>query len=663
MLRPFLLLTLAFAAWLCPAAPLEAQNQPVPLPYVFHDDRGSNWDVMYDGSIGDGGNDLYDGGGRLFVNNSAQYQSPTQLATLDSLHNELTFPPQPIAGLNISRRVAVLPSLSTVRFTEVLENPTDTSIKVQLRCYFNMGGSVQQAEPLVDEHKPRQPVGYAISDQNNAVAMIAAGRSSKMSVRFNYRINDDNVDIFYDVEVPPRQTVAVVHCQLRRQNASEAANAWKDLKEKELLKDMPRDLRRRVVNFPTGDGYVGDREILRGDALDIVELRGGDTYRGTVKVDRFHLQTLYGPIILPAEKVVGLLNVGLFRPTQLLITSEGEVFGGRLDVDVIKLQLTSGQITLIPLSQVTRLGFRKRPGEPEEWNFESKSMAYLSGGERMRVRLPGTDFNLATPSGPIRLNPSVVASIVFQGEQNNVPEVHLTDGSRLSALLGTSWFDMALVGLGSEQRARIPAAALQRFNFAPEPETDPLTPSFTLSNHDRLVGTLGGTLSLETPFDTLHVEGAQVKAMTHTRAGEHDVQITLWDDSTLSGRLVESHVTCLLKCGVIIRVPIALVETYSQPLPLPSPPMVEQIKRVARELDADDWKIRDQAQTQILAIGPPAMSVLRQIQPTSPAEAAQRIELIIQRLSSELDQSGGSSTGVGVPIEGANGNVIPMFLR
>jgi hypothetical protein len=645
------------------ADPADASSlQLTPLPYVFHDDRGSTWDVQYDGSIGDGGNDLYDGGGRLFINNSAQYQSPTQQASLDALHNELSFAPQPIAGLNISRRVAVLPNLSTVRFTEVLENPTGVAIKVQLRCYFNMGGSVQEAQPLIDDRKPRQPIGYALGDQNNAVAMIAAGRTAKIPVRFNFRVNDDNVDIFYDVEVPAHQTIAIVHCQLRRQKVSESANAWKDLREKDLLRDIPRDLRRRIVNFPTGDGYVGDLEILRGDTLDVAELRGGDTCRGTLKLDTFRLQTLYGPITLPADKVVGLLNVGLFRPTQLLVTTEGEVFGGRLiDTSSIKFQLTSGQITHIPLAQITRIGLRKRPGEPEEWNFENKAMAYLSGGERMRVRLPTADFNLATPSGPIRLNPAVVASIVFQGPDNNVPEVHLTDGSRLSALLGTSWFDMALVGLGAEQRARIPAAALQRFSFAAERESDlPLTPAFTLFNHDRLVGTLGGTLSLETPFDTLHIEGPEVKAVTHTKAGsEHDIQITLWDDSTLSGRLVESHVTAQLKCGVVLRIPIALIENYAQPLPLPSPPMVQRIKQIARELDADDWKIRDQAQSRILAVGPPAMAVLRQIKTTAPAEAAQRIELILQRLSNELDSASNPST----PTEPGDFNVAPIFPR
>ena len=651
--------------------PLFAQNQPVSLPHVFNDESGSSWDVQYDGSIGDGGNDLYDGGGRLFINNNTQYQSPNQQATLDAGRNELSFPPAQLNGLNVSRKVAVLGSISTVRFTEILENPTGSPIKVQLRCYFNLGGSVQQSVPLVDDKRPRAPAGYALGDQNNnAIAMIAAGRGSKIQPRFNFRQNDDNVDIFYDLDVPAHQTVAIVHFQLRRHSAGESADAWKEIKEKDLLKSIPRELRRRVANFPTGDSFAGDLEILRGDGLDIVELRGGDTYRGNLKIDRFRLQTLYGPITLPVEKVVALINIGIFRPSQLLVTTEGEIFSGRLDFDSIKLQLTSGQVTPIPLSQVTRLGYRKRPGEPDEWDFENKTAAYLRGGERVRVKLPASDFNLATMSGPIKLNPRTISSIVFQGDDNKVPEVHLIDGSRISALLGASSFDMTLVGLGIEQPARMPAGALLRFNFAAEQETSYLTSSFTLANQDQLVGTIGGTLSLETPFDTLHIEGAEIKLLTHTKGGEHDVQITLWDDSTLSGRLVESHVTCLLKCGVSIRVPISLIDRYSQPLPFPSPPMMARIKQIARDLDSDNWKVRDGAQAQILAIGPSAMSVLKQIQPSAPAEAAQRIDVILGRLSAQLQKSGDTGTpavseGGATPQDGAfvNPPVLQMFDR
>jgi hypothetical protein len=632
--------------------------QPVQLPYIFHDDTGSNWDVQYDGSIGDGGNDLYDGGGRLFVNANTQYNSPNQQATLDAARNELTFPPVQMAGLNVSRRVAVLPRLSTVRFTEIFENPTAAAVRIQVRCYFNLGGSLQQALPLFDK-KSRQPLGYAIADQSNSTAMVGAGRGAKVLPRFNYQQNNDNVDIFYELDVPPKQTVAIVHFQIRRRTAPDSQSAWESIKERDLLRDVSRDMRRRIVNFPGGDSFIGDLEILRGDAIDIVELRGGDTYRGTLKFDQLRLQTIHGPVTLPAERVVSILNVGVFKPSQLIVTAEGEVFGGRIDLDHVPLQLTSGQLVKIPIGQVTRAGYRKRPGEPDEWNFDARPAAYLAGGERLHVKLPTTDYNLATPSGPIRLSPAVVSSIVFRGEDRTVPEVRLTDGSRISALLGASMFEMTLTGLGADQTANIPAAALQQLKFAPEQDTDHLTPTFTLANQDTLVGTVGGTLSLETPFDTLHIEGNEIKAISHARGDDHDVVITLWDDSTLGGRLVESHVTCLLKCGVSLRVPIALIESYSQPLPTPSPNMVDRIKEVVRDLDSSDWKVRDRAQAQILAIGPSVMSVLRKIQPTAPAEASQRIDLILHRLMLQLERE--ARGGGDVPARPQVENEVPIL--
>jgi hypothetical protein len=616
-----------------------AEEQEVSLPHVFSDAMGSNWDVQGDGSIGDGGNDLYDGGGRLLVENVGQYQSPTQRATLDVQRNELSFPPMQLGSVNLSRRVAVLAELSTVRFTEVIENPTGAAVTVRLRCYFNMGGGVQQSILLADPKHPRATVGYALGDQRNAVAMIGNGRTSKVRAQFELRNNDDNVTIRYDVEVPAHQTVAIVHFQIRRRGVADSADAWKTIKERDLLKSIPRDLRKRVINFPAGDALAGDLDILRGDDLDIVEMRGGDAYHGYLKIDHFRLQTVYGAINLPVEKVVSMINIGRYRPSQLVITREGDVFGGRLDLDSVKLQLTSGQITTIPLSQVTRLGYRRRAGEPEEWNFENKAAAYLRGGERIRVKLPARDFNLATTSGPVRLNPKFIASIVFQDADHNVPEIHLIDGTHISALLGASSFDMTLTVLGTEQHACMPAAALLRFTFAAEEETDDLAPRLILSNQDELIGTIGGTLSLETPFDTLHIEGAQIKHLTHTRGGEHDVKITLWDDSTFSGRLVESHVNCLLKCGMGISVPISLIDVYQQPLPFPSPPVIRQIHQIARDLDADLWATRNSAQAKLLRIGPSAMSVLKQIRPGAPAEAAQRIDVIMNRLTDELEKS------------------------
>jgi hypothetical protein len=250
--------------------------------------------------------------------------------------------------------------------------------------------------------------------------------------------------------------------------------------------------------------------------------------------------------------------------------------------------------------------------------------------------LPGGEFNFATPSGAVRLSPSVVSSVILQGGDNNVPEVRLTDGSHFSALTGAGGFDLTLVGVGAEQHACIPTAALSRFVFAPEGDVDALSPQLTLANQDQFLGAITGTLSLETAFDTIEVQGEQIKKLAHAAQGGQDVQVTLWDDSTFSGRLSEARLSCRLQCGVTISVPVALLDSYTQPVPTPSPKVVARIERMAHELDDQSWHTRRIAQDQILSIGVPAIAVLRQLEPTAPVEAGQRIGLIIQQLSEDL---------------------------
>src|SRR4051794_27101349 len=97
-----LLLALALIACTARAGQPAPAGQLVQLPYVLHDDFGSTWDVQQDGAIGDGGNDLYDGGGHLFINNGAQYAAPNQQALFDDVHNELIFPPVSMGAVNVS---------------------------------------------------------------------------------------------------------------------------------------------------------------------------------------------------------------------------------------------------------------------------------------------------------------------------------------------------------------------------------------------------------------------------------------------------------------------------------------------------------------------------------------------------------------------------------
>ena len=50
----------------------------------------------------------------------------------------------------------------------------------------------------------------------------------------------------------------------------------------------------------------------------------------------------------------------------------------------------------LTLALVTRVGYRRRPGETDEWNFDNKPLALLRSGERLLLQRPTADLNLAT---------------------------------------------------------------------------------------------------------------------------------------------------------------------------------------------------------------------------------------------------------------------------
>jgi hypothetical protein len=625
---------------------------------------GNNWDVQQDGRIGDGGNNIYDGGGKLFVgNDNTQWVSPQQQAGFDPASNEVVLAPAQIDGLTITRRLSVNARQNWCRWIEVLENPGAAAVHTQVHVNFSLGGQIANSRDLLDDKKSHKNVGVATFDGNHSLAMIGAGRGARVIPRIAYQQNADQVDFTWEVDVPAKQKVAIVHFQVARPSFNEAAAFWEATKDKDLSADIPSDLSRVVLNFPHAEKLVNDLEVLRGGLLDVVELRGGDQWRGTLKDARYKLDTFCGPLELPAEQVVSMMTVGSFRPFQLFVTADGEVYGGTLQADSIKLQLTSGQVTSIPLHSVTRLGYRKRPGEPDEWRFD-RPTAFLRDGQRIGVQMPGEPIPVSTVYGPLLLKPESIAALVFQGDDQPVHQIVLADGSRFCGVVTKESFDLKIrnpaVGTGSlspgssaghgpimasavSRTVAFPTQSLARLQFAASPEeAGDQTPAMTLTNGDRLVGALAGQLELQTGFDTIRINGAEVRAMSHAQpddvppgasgagASPTEVQVTLWDDATLSGQLKGDVVAFTLKSGVVMKVPAALIEQYTQPEPQPSQELLDRIKSIVGELADPDWKHRDRAADQLRGLGPSVGPVLKKLKVSQPPEAQKQIDSILK---------------------------------
>ncbi|MDB5296785.1 MAG: hypothetical protein JWO31_2768, partial [Phycisphaerales bacterium] len=611
---------LAAAALSGLAASPAAAQQTVSFPYVMRDNLGDTWDVQPDGQIGDGGNDLYDGASKLTV--GGQPFAPQRTAMFDGKANEVTFAPQAFGPVRVARRVAVNAAASWCRYVEVVENPTARPARVSLRLNFDMGGVIQQSQQ-VTEDKKKTALGVAVWDGRRAFAMIAGGVGGKVGTRYVPQPNSDQCDLFVDVEVPPKSTAAVAHFQAMRPTQAEAVEFMTRATDKELLGDLPRDVRRAIVNFRRPGGGAGnDFELPRDELFDTVELRSGEQYRGTLVDAAFALDTARGPVALAADRVAGAVTVGTRRPAFLFATVDGEVVGGTLaapprpatgpgapagEADAappeaaaggVRIRLSDGQVVSVPGVAIAKIGCRRRPGEADDAGerVPYRPTLALRDGQRLFVDPPADPVPVVTVYGDLRVPPESLAALVFQPEGQPVHQVMLRDGSRFAGVVATD--ALALRPRGATSTGEVgtptsafpttsptpstrptgiavafPLAGISRLQLVPPAEESPTGPSLSLANGDVMMGTLAGALELETAFDLIRAAGPDVRTVRPAdepepgRPQSAELTLTLKDGSTVSGRLRGGMIDFALAGGGQLRVPAGLVDRYETPPP------------------------------------------------------------------------------------------------
>jgi hypothetical protein len=628
-------------------------NGMVNLPYLMNDNNGNNWRIYQGGWFQQNNNmPLYSQGGMLMINGQQVVHNNNQ-ARLDPKTGELLLENLNANGCSITRRILIEKAGGYLRYIDVIKNTQAQPQTFNVMIQSNSNYGINTAQNVADPKKKDQNMGWVgMTGANQSIVEMFAGKGSKLAPQINWPQGNSFVQGTMAIPIPAGKEVAVMHLHTIAPTQDAGMKFITELKESVLMKTIAPALRRLIVNFRAGQSFIGDIEILRGDLLDVVELRSGDEFKGTLKAPNYELATFYGNVTLPVDKVIGLINVGQFRPRQLVITTDGQIFGGHLKHDTLELQMSSGQVTQIPLSQVARVGYRKRPDEPQEWTFD-KPLVLMRSGERVAVQMPKTPIEVVTRYGKLVLGPEQVAAVVFQSEDNHVHEIQLADGSHFAGLLTADAFEMQLDTGGAAQVVKFPTSAIARIQLTNKvKESDDATPTIHLSNEDELNGVLVGKLKLDTSFDTIDVNAPELKSLTHAaEGGANDVQAVLWDGTSLSGQLEDQDVSCQLVGGVTLKVPVALVQDYQQPQPQPSASMVEQIKKVVEtDLTNEDWHVRDRARAQLMSMGPAVAAVLKQVRDQQPPEAQKTIDIILAELEKQRKSGkvGATTAGAGV---------------
>ncbi|HLL88603.1 MAG TPA: hypothetical protein VK324_04820, partial [Tepidisphaeraceae bacterium] len=522
-------------------------------------------------------------------------------------------------------------------------------LPVTVALQTNLNAGIAGANVVSDPAKKDAPLGWAaLTGRGRAVAQVYAGKGGKVLPAIQAQPGNQFCQATYSFTIPAGQSAALWHLHGAAADLPAASKLVASVDEAKLLQAVAKEVRALIVNVRQGGGAAGAVELPRGGSLDVVELRNGDRLTGTIREPMYKLLAPYGTIELPPDRVLGLLNVGRFRPRQLLVTTDGQVLGGTLAKETLDVELSGGQVTPVPLRQVARTGYRGRSGDPDAGRASTgepsapRPTIFLRDGDRVAVGSFAEPVTLATRYGQLSVPPPAIASIAFVGDAaaaHGAHAVHLTDGSVLQAFVTAPALTAPLEVTG--QTASFPLGDINRAILAPAPAEvdDGAVAVLRTTTGDTLVGTINGTLKLDTAFDTIALPANELRGLSRgvatdaePGAGASDVQVTTWDGGTLSGRLQDAQLDVRLVCGVELKVSVSLLADYTQPAPQPSGQVLERIRAVVAELSADDWKQRDRAEAQLVGLGPSVGGVLRQLRATVPAEAQQRIDAVLQQL-------------------------------
>jgi hypothetical protein len=138
-----------------------------------------------------------------------------------------------------------------------------------------------------------------------AIWELYGGRGAKNIMQIVMQPESNMIRAQAQITLPANKEVAIVHLHGTANTQDAGAQFCAGLKDTKLLADVAPALRKLIFNFGGSNNFIEDREVLRGDLFDVVEMRSGDVVKGTLNEKSYKLETFYGTVELPADRVIG----------------------------------------------------------------------------------------------------------------------------------------------------------------------------------------------------------------------------------------------------------------------------------------------------------------------------------------------------------------------
>ncbi|MBN2475526.1 MAG: hypothetical protein JXB62_13020 [Pirellulales bacterium] len=656
------LLWLATISLVCAPAAAQRRQQFVSANFADKvDSKGFRWDVGRYGYIGNGTNNCFSNACQLSINNNSFSAPQSSMMTADGNEYVLT---RQESGLQVTRRVKVDLKAAAVRYVEMFHNPAAGAVTAQVRLRTSLGRT--QGQAMVSSSG--QPAGAVLGEKDTGVILIGQPNVQQLSVVFflagprskvkptiqnqsNYQVSFN-----YVLNIPAGKTVSILHGIAQRQvltlpTAKVAEDLFKPFHARNWTRDLPRDLRDTIANLGTaGFGGFDDAgslltlESLEVDrqAADVLAVGEQTRLNGTATCKQFAVETAYGPLTLPFDKVAAIAGERCTGRQPRVFLADGQVLNGPITADGLQFTMNSGLPLELDLQSLDRLVMR---AGPEDGQAADGVVAMLetTDGDRLAL-LPADEQSVAasTPWGD-RQVPLEEIDRIFLSEQKVGHHLVLRDGSRLFGFVSTPVLALKTLYFGEQEFApakirRLTAAHLQ--SAEDDPDLEIAAPHLLLAGENVLVGQVDlAALHFVTAGQTIPVPPNQIRVLRNvsseaddTASGRPLFEAELWDGGTVRGELAE--LVLPLRCAdLLAHVPVLDVVEARVPTPVVTDTMRGKIARLIRDLGHPEYPLRKAAKEALAELGHlPKLQLDEALRQTSDPEVRRSVEALLEDL-------------------------------
>ena len=350
------------------------QGRSVKFTYTMTDGTGFRWDIQYYGTIGQGTNYAYSGGLYLQIDGSSVHSNGQ--GWVNAAGDEVEIGPFNRNNVNVYRRIKVYKDHGLARWLDIFENTTGKEISLNVRVYSNTNWMIgnQRFSSGKGQFTDKDYAFITQTQGGNAPAVMhyVCGERSKLRPTVNIRNNQ--VYVNYSFTIPAHGTVVLCYFESQNNSSDALAKLMKTLRPYKLLKDLPPAVRKMLINMPLSGG-IGGVELARTESSDSVVTSHGDPIYGKIENQSFVLDTLFGPMTLPAKQVLGMAAIrGEERRFRVLLAG-GQIIAGAVTAGAkLKLTMPAGGDLAVPFQDIQQCAYRISPERPEESPFISPMM-------------------------------------------------------------------------------------------------------------------------------------------------------------------------------------------------------------------------------------------------------------------------------------------------